>query len=82
MAEKCKRCLLYEMAGSKEVYESVLRLIADMDPSERASKEECTRRLGVCKACDHLLDGMCRACGCYVELRAAGVERSCPYEKW
>ena len=82
MAEKCKRCLLYEMAGSKEVYESVLRLIADMDPSERASKEESTRRLGVCKACDHLLDGMCRACGCYVELRAAARAGHCPKKKW
>ena len=28
------------------------------------------------------MDGMCRACGCYVELRAAMRKNACPYEKW
>ena len=25
---------------------------------------------------------MCRACGCYVQLRAAVKGQNCPYEKW
>ena len=29
-----------------------------------------------------LLSGMCRACGCFVELRAAIAANRCPYEKW
>ena len=35
-----------------------------------------------CKNCDLLLSGMCRACGCFVELRAAIAANRCPYEKW
>ena len=40
------------------------------------------KRLASCKRCDLLMDGMCRACGCYVELRAAMRKNACPYEKW
>ncbi len=39
-------------------------------------------RLSLCKECDLLLDGMCRACGCFVELRATMKKNSCPYDKW
>ena len=31
---------------------------------------------------DMLLQGMCRACGCFVELRAVIAVNSCPYDKW
>ncbi len=78
----CKRCLTREMAGEKAVYETVKRYIEDMDPQERTGEEEYERRLGICKNCDLLLDGMCRACGCYVELRAVSKEQECPYEHW
>ena len=29
-----------------------------------------------------ITDGMCAACGCYVELRAAKEGNSCPYRLW
>ena len=54
----CKRCLTREMAGEKAVYETVKRYIEDMDPQERTGEEEYERRLGICKNCDLLLDGM------------------------
>ena len=35
-------------------------------------------RLEQCKACDALLNGMCRECGCYVQVRAAKARLGCP----
>jgi len=39
-------------------------------------------RLSICIECDMLLAGMCRKCGCYVELRAAVTKNYCPGKKW
>ena len=44
---------------------------------EKASGAVYEARLAKCKACHHLLDGMCVLCGCYVELRAAKVLQRC-----
>ena len=41
-------------------------------------------RLAHCKTCDDLYQGMCRICGCYVELRAAMKKNRCPqvHPRW
>ena len=78
----CKRCLIREMAGEEKTYETIRRMIEDLEPENRAGESLREERLAMCKTCDHLLDGMCRACGCYVELRTAMKEQECPYEKW
>ena len=38
----------------------------------------------ICMSCDRLLAGMCRICGCYVELRASLKRNACPavHPKW
>ena len=55
----------------------------DTLPEEsRASDEEYSRRIGICDGCDKLEEGLCRACGCFVELRAAVKYRNCPYDYW
>ena len=41
-------------------------------PEDRTGEAEYEARLAVCRACDWLSEGTCGACGCYVELRAAG----------
>lgn len=79
---RCKKCLLREMADGEKLFESVRRMIEDLSDEERASEPVRKDRLAVCKACDRLLEGMCTACGCYVELRTAIIEQSCPYERW
>ena len=38
--------------------------------------------LAVCKECKYLNEGLCGACGCFVELRAVIAVNRCPYEKW
>lgn len=56
--------------------------IEHIDEEIKACQEKYEERLNVCKTCDYLQEGMCRACGCYVELRAAIHKNVCPYEKW
>ena len=77
----CRRCLLYEMAESAE-YRNLYACIEGLEEGIRAPGDLYEKRLAHCKNCDLLLSGMCRACGCFVELRAAIAANRCPYEKW
>ncbi len=80
MAEVCKKCLLRDLAEADakkiEMYRTAIK------EADRVSDEEYERRLTLCKACDHLNQGTCGACGCYVELRATARVGHCPYKKW
>lgn len=77
----CIRCLLKEY--DEEAYvKKLLRVIKMMRPSEKAKEEVTLRRLNVCGECDYLDRGTCRACGCYVELRAVMRDGRCPYKRW
>lgn len=78
----CKRCLTREMAGQEQYFANLRAYIENLDADVKAAEEVYEERLGVCKECDHLLQGMCRSCGCYVELRAAMGKNSCPNRKW
>ena len=78
----CKRCLTREMAGSEAYFENLYAYIAGLDDGIKADETIYEKRLEVCRECDLLFQGMCRACGCYVELRAAVARNECPYQKW
>jgi hypothetical protein len=73
----CKRCLVYEMAEASQ-YQTMYDYIKNLDEGVKTSEEVYQERLKTCKQCDNLLAGMCRICGCYVELRAAIQTKSCP----
>ena len=79
MEEKriCKRCLIKEMPDS-EYFQNMYDYIEHMDTDIKAPGEVYQDRLAVCKNCDSLLNGMCRLCGCFVEMRAAVAKNSCP----
>lgn len=77
----CRRCLTVDM-DEKEYFANLHTYIANLDTDIKADQETYEKRLAVCKQCDLLADGMCRACGCFVELRAAIGKNSCPYGKW
>ena len=79
---RCRKCLTRDMAGQEEYFRSLREYIANLDEDIKASAALYEERLAICKQCELLLDGMCRSCGCYVELRAAVAERSCPGDKW
>ena len=78
----CRKCLTRDMIGQEEYFRSLREYIANLDPDIKASEPLYEDRLAVCKEGDMLLDGMCRSCGCYVELRAALEKNACPWKKW
>lgn len=78
----CKRCLIRELAGQEEYFQNLRDYIANLDIDVKAPGLLYEERLAVCKECDYLFQGMCRGCGCYVELRAAVTKNTCPYKKW
>ncbi len=78
----CRKCLLKEMMESGDFYATLKANIDAVPKEDRASDDDYNNRLKVCKECDYLADGMCRACGCYVEYRAVKARDKCPYSKW
>ena len=77
----CKRCLTREMAEQGD-FQSLRDYIENMDPDIRTAENIYEKRLAACKECDMLIQGICRKCGCYVELRASVAKNSCPWGKW
>lgn len=73
----CRKCLLREM-DQDMYFKNMYTYIQNLPEEDKAEKEVYERRLSLCKACDHLMNGMCRICGCYVEMRAAIKIRTCP----
>ncbi len=63
-------------------YQVILNYKEKLKEEDRSSEELYEERLSACKACERLQNGTCSACGCYVELRAAGKKGECPYHLW
>lgn len=85
MEEKrfCRRCLTKEMPDAA-YFQNMYDYIARLDESVKTPDEVYEERLSLCKQCDSLLNGMCRVCGCFVEMRAAVDKNHCPAvsSKW
>ncbi len=77
----CRRCLTSDM-DEAEYFENLHAYIENLDADSKVASGQYEERLSICKSCDLLADGMCRACGCFVELRAALWKNACPYDKW
>ena len=73
----CRKCL---PGQEKEAayFEKLTRYIQRMDESVKVDQRTYESRLAVCAECEKQLNGMCRLCGCFVELRAAQRARKCP----
>ena len=79
---RCKKCLLRDMAEQEEYFQSLRDYIENLDTDIKAPDPLYEDRLAACRECEQLLAGMCRSCGCYVELRAVITKNRCPIEKW
>ena len=74
----CRRCLLQDMPDEAALIQNIRELIDLLPEEKRAEDDIRLERLAVCRRCDHLQNGMCVLCGCYVELRAAKKHMQCP----
>ena len=73
----CRKCLLVDMP--EEAYFKTLRqYIENLDEELKVEEEIYRQRLLLCRQCENLLSGMCRLCGCFVELRAVMKKNACP----
>ena len=79
----CMRCLLLEI-DPEGLYKKVSELIEAMPEDVKTNADEYSRRLDICRRCECLENGICRECGCFVELRAAAKKNYCPnaYHYW
>lgn len=77
MSENCKRCLLYE-AGEGVTLNEINEYIKTLPKDELVDITAYSKRISFCKQCDFLISGMCRKCGCYVEVRARLKDSDCP----
>lgn len=78
----CKKCLIRDMADQNKIFQTLRDYIENLDIDIRAGEELYEERLSLCRECDMLFQGMCRKCGCYVELRAAVKANGCPGKRW
>lgn len=72
----CRRCLLKEL--SEESFLSIYEYIENLPQELKTPEHEYEKRIAICKACTHLINGMCDYCGCFAEVRAAKKNQSCP----
>ena len=76
----CRKCLTREMEQT-EYFRTLHEYIAHLDADLKVDDEVYEERLALCKECEKLYQGMCRICGCYVELRAVMRKNGCPLVK-
>ena len=79
----CKSCLLSDLADA-DYAAHIYEYISSIPEEIKADAAVIQKRLDYCRACDNLINGMCKLCGCYVEVRAAKSGQSCPhvYPRW
>lgn len=79
----CKKCLLDKVMGEAE-YKHMQDYIGSIDSNIKTSEEDYKIRLNICMECENLINGMCKLCGCFVEMRAAVKKNYCPNaeKKW
>lgn len=73
----CRKCLMDDLPET-DYLRYLKEYIADYPRKKRVPDDEYRRRLGICLECDHLSNGTCELCGCYVELRALKKGQFCP----
>ncbi|MCR5426851.1 MAG: DUF6171 family protein [Lachnospiraceae bacterium] len=78
----CRKCLMQDMGGQEQFFADLKSYIEAIAPEDRTPEASYAERLRRCRECDYLEQGMCRACGCYVELRAARRMQHCSYNHW
>lgn len=78
---ECKGCLIRDL-DEKAEFENMFTYIAQLDEEIKADLISYEQRLSSCKTCLSLVNGMCKHCGCFVEMRAAIITNKCPNKKW
>lgn len=76
----CKKCFIGVQA--EQYSEMIEKCKASIPVRDRAEDTLYARRIALCEECEFFHAATCRACGCYVELRAMKQSTHCPKKKW
>lgn len=76
----CVKCIQRELTD-KEYYKSVASYISNIPEELKTPDDTYAFRLEQCRKCQYIVNGLCRLCGCFVEIRAASVKNYCPNKK-
>ena len=76
----CRKCLLRDL-GKDEYFRNLKDYIRNLDPELKVPEDVYEKRLERCRECGELSQGLCRVCGCFVELRAVMKKNACPLAK-
>ena len=77
----CRKCLTRDM-DLDGYFDNLHQYIQNLGEDIKSAPDLYENRLNRCKECDRLNEGICNACGCFVELRAVIAKKSCPFGKW
>lgn len=72
----CRKC--GESVSEDIFHQNIQGYIEYLDEHVKADAGLYKKRLSCCESCNHLSSGICRLCGCFVELRAAIAVKGCP----
>ncbi|MDR2657116.1 MAG: DUF6171 family protein [Oscillospiraceae bacterium] len=72
------RCLLRDDPSQQELMRTVSEYVASIPSGLRVCDAAYKARLETCARCGHIVSGICRLCGCYVEVRAVKRRMGCP----
>lgn len=72
----CIRCL--QEALAIDYHGRIASYLEHIDADVKCNQELYRIRLAACNACGNHISGICRICGCFVEMRAAVATRTCP----
>lgn len=76
----CKKCFIGVQA--EQYSEMIEKCKAAIPVRDRTEDPLYARRIALCEECEFFHAATCRACGCYVELRAMKHSSHCPKKKW
>ncbi|PSW10303.1 hypothetical protein C9J01_19025 [Photobacterium rosenbergii] len=77
---ECKACIMAKIDA--EFAANLEQKIKHIDDELKVDPSTYQERMSICEGCEKLIQGICRACGCYVELRGVMRRNTCPYNKW
>lgn len=74
----CRKCLLEDL-DDKELASLIREAILAVPEAERVDEAVYRERLGKCRNCDHLMNGLCMQSGYYVDVRAIRKTAACRF---
>lgn len=80
----CRLCM--EFGQDQEALQNqIFKYLDSLNDDDRTDDDHYEKRLKHCDACVDHRQGLCRYCGCFVVVRAAKKQMSCPHpdgDRW